>query len=52
MKSYKNKIIEICKDEQIKSKILNKLIDENKYDTRHDNKIFANKLEKTLLEIL
>ena len=27
MESYKNKIIEICKDEQIKSKILNKLKD-------------------------
>ena len=35
MESYKNKIIEICKDEQIKSKILNKLTDKNKYDTRH-----------------
>ena len=52
MESYKNKIIEICKDEQIKSKILNKLKDTNKYDTRHDNKVFAKKLEKTLLEIL
>ncbi len=50
--SYKKKIIEICSEDNVKSRIVNKLTSKNKFETIHDNKKFANNLEQTLMGIL
>ena len=52
LESYEKKVIEICTNRRIKSEILNKLTDKNNFDVRHNNQVFAKKLEQSLLGIL
>jgi len=49
---YKKKIIEICSDDIVKARIVDKLTRKNKFETVHNNKKFANSLEQTLMGIL
>ncbi len=50
LKDYKQKIIDLCMNKKIKSQILKKLTDKKNYEKVHDNKFFAKKLEKILIE--
>ena len=52
LRSYKEKVIEICTSKEVKSKILDKLVVKNNFEKIHDNKLFAKNLEKTLKGIL
>ena len=50
--SYKKKIIEICTNEEVKSRILYKFNKGKEFEKVHNNKTFAKNLEQTLLGIL
>lgn len=50
--SYKKKVIEICTNKKVKSRIFEKLVVKNNFEKFHNNKLFAKNLEKTLVGVL
>ena len=50
--SYKKKVIELCINEKVRARLLDKLTGKNNFEKIHNNELFAKNLEQTLMGIL
>jgi len=50
--SYKKKVIELCINEKVRARLLDKLTAKNNFEKIHNNELFAKNLEQTLMGIL
>ena len=50
--SYKEKVIELCINEKVRARLLDKLTAKNNFEKIHNNELFAKNLEQTLMGIL
>ena len=50
--SYKKKVIELCTNEKVRARLLDKLTAKNNFEKIHNNELFAKNLEQTLMGIL